>query len=291
MSASLKLYSKREKLCLVMSVLFVMVWLIGSMIRTVPVFADVTSTATYAQEVKNQMSTDYKDSKYGTTGGGYYGVNDLLTNSDPAHPNLWVINESTFNQLTSSAKSSFMSDLNASASKVVANSTNGTYTQQTQTNWYKVLQTQNGVGTKFMSVLLENVKPDFVTANNIIAPFSGILGTILGILSICIMAFMGVVMALDIAYISIPPFRLFVSDDDNGGLPKSKIFTHDAIYAVQTSENDSGSNGGSPKLALGIYFKRRVLTLILLGICLLYLVSGKIYTLVGYILDLVSGFM
>ena len=41
------------------------------------------------------------------------------------------------------------------ASSVVAKDTTSTYSTETQTNWYKVLQTQQGVGTKFMSVLLE----------------------------------------------------------------------------------------------------------------------------------------
>lgn len=289
MGMSLSLSRKREKVSLVVAVLFTLVWLIGSLFSSIPSFADVTDTATYAAEVKNQMQADYANEKYGTSGGGYYTIADLMTNQDAAHPNLYVINERNFNQLTSSAKTEFMSDLNAAATKVVANSSNGVYTQESQTNWYKVLQTQDGVGTKFMSVLLENVKPDFVTANNIIAPFSGLLGTTMGVMAILIMALIGVVMAADIMYIAIPPFRLVVSDDENGGLPKSKIFTHDAIYAVQTAENDSGN--GTPKIALGIYFKRRVLTLIMLGICLLYLVSGQIYTFVGYILDLVSGFM
>lgn len=258
--------------------------------RSVPVFADVTDTATYAEAVKNQLQADFGNEKYETSGGGYYKVGDLLTNADPSHPNMWVINEAAFSSLTSGAQSNFMSDLNTTATAVVEKDTTSTYSSETQTNWYKVLQTQQGVGTKFMNVLLENVKPDYVTANRIMAPFSGLLGTILGLGSILIMSVIAIVILADIMYIALPPFRLFMSDDENGGMPKSKIISHDAIYAVQKAEGDTSGNG-SPKMALAIYFKRRVLTLIVLGICLMYLVSGQIYTFVGYILDLVSGFL
>ena len=68
------------------------------------------------------------------------------------------------------------------------------------------------------------------------------------------------------------------------------MFSDDALYAVKVAEESSDA-GGSKKQALGVYLKRRIPMLVLLGICLLYLVSGSIYTLVGYILDLVSGFI
>ena len=44
-------------------------------------------------------------------------------------------------------------------------------------------------------------------------------------------------------------------------------------------------------MALGVYFKYRWLELVVLGICLLYLVSGNIYSFVAWVLDLVSGFL
>jgi len=256
------------------------------------VFADVTDMATYSSEVKNEMSASYADQKYTTSGGGYYTVSDLLLNTDPDHPNVWVINEKTYSQLTSTAQTDFISDLNKAANTVVANSKNGEYTDESTANWYKVLQMQEGVGTKFMNVILENTKPDFVTANRLYQPFSGVVGTIMGLIAVVMMGFLGIVMVADIAYITLPPVRLFVADDDKGsGVAKSKIFSHDALYAVQQAENDSQGGNGSPKQALGIYLKRRIFMLILLGICLLYLVQGSIYVFVGYILDLVSGFI
>ena len=139
-----------------------------------------------------------------------------------------------------------------------------------------------------LNMILKNTNPDFVTANKIYQPFSGLVGTLLGLGAVLIMAFLALVMICDIAYISLPPVRLFAGDEQNGKV-SSKLFSHDAIYAVQCAENDDKGDG-SPKQALGIYFKRRVFMLILLGICLLYLIQGQIFSLVGMVLDLVSGF-
>ena len=69
---------------------------------------------------------------------------------------------------------------------------------------------------------------------------------------------------------------------------KSFLVTAAALNAVKAEE--SAQDGGGTKQALGIYFKNRVIMLIILGICLFYLVQGQIYKLVGIILDLVSGF-
>jgi hypothetical protein len=143
-----------------------------------------------------------------------------------------------------------------------------------------------------MNVILEDTKPDFVAANKIYKPLSSVVNVVLGVIAVMIMAFLGIVMVADIAYITLPPVRLFVADSNDGKhgstakVASSKIFSHDALYAVkQAEEGDDG------RQALGIYFKRRVMMLILLGICLMYLVQGQLYTFVGRILDLLSGLM
>lgn len=285
MKESLAVNCKKRVLAVLACLLMVMMVLFSPILA----MAETTSTAAYSQAVQSELSSTYSETLYPTSGGGSYKANELLPTTSGS--NVAVIDEVKFNELTSKGQSLFLSDLNKAATTVVSNDTTSTYSYESQTNWYKVLQQQNGVGSKFMNVILENTKPDFVTANAIYKPFSGIVGTTLGLAAVLIMAFLGVVMACDIAYITLPPFRLLVSDDDKGGgIVKSKLITHDAIYAVRKVEEDSDSNG-APKQALGIYLKRRIFALILLGICLMYLIQGQLYTLVGYILDLVSGFL
>lgn len=199
------------------------------------------------------------------------------------------LKESEFKSLSSKAQSQVVSDIATYSNEAVEDDRVNGVEESTVQTWWKQLQTKQGVGSKFMGEILKNTKPDFVAANQIYKPFSGPISIAIGVIAVVMMGFLGIVMVSDIAYITLPPLRMFV--DDGNGKPKSRIFSNDAIYAVQVAEEGDGGNSGNKKQALGIYFKRRIGMLILLGICLLYLVQGQLYTLVGYILDIVSGFL
>lgn len=249
----------------------------------------VSSTADAEANLQKYVHNQITGNTYELSGGGYITGNDILVPGDNGG---YELDENKFQLLTSKAQSQVVSDIAKSSNASLSDSSqaNSGITEQTVQNWWKKLQQSNGVGSKFLNTILENTKPDFVTANAIWKPFSGPVGVVLGLIAVMLMSFLGIVMVSDIAYITLPPVRLFVADDENGQkVAKSKIFSHDAIYAVQQAESDS--DGGSPKHALGIYLKRRVIMLILLGICLLYLVQGQLYTFVGWVLDLVSGFL
>lgn len=245
------------------------------------------STPDADKSLRGSVHDAITSNQYELAGGGYISGNDLLVNGEASGTGMYELDESKFQTLTSSAQTELVEDI-AEASNAAVGS-NGV-TEQTVQNWWKQLQQSNGVGSKFLNTILQNTKPDFVTANAIWKPFAGPVGIILGLIAVMLMSFLGIVMVSDIAYITLPPIRIFVSDDEKGQkLAKSKLFSYDAIYAVQQAESES--DGGSPKHALGIYLRRRIIMLILLGICLLYLVQGQLYTFVGWILDLVSGFL
>lgn len=239
---------------------------------------------------------------YKTSGGGYLIYSELVT----ADSN--IIDEAKFKTLTASSKQAFLQDLlticNAAVWETENNGSCGTsrITNDTVTDVMDVLQQKSGMGSQLLATLLANTKPDYVTANRIYAPFSGVIGTIMGLLAILTMALLGVTMALDIAYIVIPAFQLLLDGDTDGAgqgggsatKGMSKIISQAARTAVSAA-NDGGGAGGQTgsgnKMALGVYFKYRWKELIVLGICLLYLVQGQIYSFVAWILDLVSGFL
>ena len=169
-------------------------------------------------------------------------------------------------------------------------------TDETVSDLMKTISQQSGMGASMLAMIMQNTKPDYVTANRIYEPFSGVVGTILGIVSILIMALLGVTMALDLAYITIPAFQMALGGEDEGGNKKggiSGIISKEAKAACKAADGGAGGQGGdgSYKAAVGIYFKYRWKGLVLLGICLLYLVQGQIYSLVGWIIDLFSGFL
>ena len=227
---------------------------------------------------------DAMDKTYPKEGGGSYKYSELVEKG--------YVN-GNFTELTSKGKENLLTDMNTYAESAVKENSN--ITNQTKTTWLTNLQQCNGVGTQLMNTILQNTKPDYATANRIYEPFSGIVGTCLALGAILIMAFLGITMVLDLSYIGIPAFRMMVGGDDKGGKDgKPKFISWEAVSAVTQAEGGnggSGQDGSGNKVAVGIYFKKRVIMLIVLGVCLLYLISGQIYTLVSWILDLVSGFL
>lgn len=251
-------------------------------------------------EVKSADSK-YSNKTYKVDGGGTLKYSQMFLDSSSGDETLCYLNKAAFDKLNSDGKRKFLEDYFSSAnacvyfsdSKKSANA--NAVSDETVTDVYNNLQSVDGMGTLLMASLLQNTKPNFVAANNIYAPFSGVVGTILGFLSIIIMALLGVTMALDILYITIPAFQLIIGDAKSGqgqqnGAAKigAKIVSTEAIKAVEVSQ--AGQNG-EYKSAIGTYFGYRWKSLVLLGICLLYLVSGQIYTLVAKIIDLLSGFL
>lgn len=243
------------------------------------------------------VTWDYSQKTYKCSDGGYKLYSEITKNNIQT-----PIDENVLGTLTTGAKNDFLTDYYTAGQNVLdwsaKNNYKGGITEEVGTNWLERIQSTAGVGSQLMTTLMSQTKPDYVTANRIYAPFSGTVGTILGIVAILIMAFLAITIVLDLAYIAIPAFQLFIEGDGNGngqgGGKKKSFISHEAMEAVQMAEGGQGGggqSGGSNKLAVSIYFKKRVLMLVVLGICLLYLVSGNIFALVGMLIDLLSGFL
>lgn len=234
--------------------------------------------------------TNVTEKAYKLEGGGTTTYSNLV---DKNAVSTGYVNEVEFNKLKGSEKAEFLGDMNNSANIAVAE--DDLVSDDTKTTWLTNLQNCSGIGSQLMTTLLQNTKPDYVTANRIYEPFSGVVGTCLALGAILIMAALGLVMVVDLSYIGIPFFRGMVDGDGSSGQGgKPKFISHEAYSAVQTAEGGQGGSGqdsGSKKTAVGLYFKKRVVMLVILGVCLLYLIQGQIYTLVAWILDLLSGFL
>ena len=130
--------------------------------------------------------------------------------------------------------------------------------------------------------LSDSVRADFAGAFAWFRPFGGVVGIILGFATLMIIAVLGVTIVIDLAYMVIPAVRLFL----DGVKSKKNWVSDEAKFAVKESEKEV--EFVSP---LKIYFKLKTKSFFLLGICLLYLVSGQIYNLIAKLIDLVSGFL
>ena len=252
-------------------------------------------------------SIDYTNSgtkkSYKTTGGGYKTYTEI-TKPSGSVSDVDIFSESVFSTLTPKAKQDFLKDMLRIGNQMVADtaagkSLGGSVTEDTLNNLLDEIQSKLGMGSQLLATLLSETKPNYATANRIYKPFSGVVGTILGVLSIVVMSLLGITMALDICYIVIPAFQLMMGNDSQSGNDKgtkgmSKLISieaRNAVNAVESSGGSGGQNGSDNKAALGIYFKYRWKGLVLLGICLLYLVQGQIYSFVSWIIDLLSGFL
>lgn len=265
---------------------------------TVCMSGNITYTKGTKNKIINVASNRYKMSSGGTI------LYVSLWNTGAAADQSADLFTSDFDGLTAGAKQDFLKDVFTVANaKVDSDDINGivgvsAVTSETVTDMTNVMQQQTGMGASLLASLLQNTKPDYTTANRIYEPFSGVVGTILGIIAIVIMAALGITMALDLAYITIPAFQMAMGgSDEQGNGAKGKgiggFISQEAKSAVKAADGGQGgqSGDGSYKAAVGIYFKYRWKGLVLLGVCLLYLVQGQIYSFVAWFIDLFSGLL
>lgn len=228
---------------------------------------------------------------YAKEGGGRAAGSSIISATE-TYP-YYTIHSDEFSALSADGKNQLLKDITENSNKIYTasqkhadeNGTPSAVDRDSLNEFWANLQDEDGVGVTFMNTILQNTKPDFVRANEIYKPFSGIVGTILGLGAVLIMALVGIVMVMDIAYIALPPVRMIAGEDakDKSGIG-SHLVSHEAMAAVKNAETED-------KNALAYYFRKRVGMLIVLGICLLYLIQGRIYTLVGWVLNLLSGIL
>lgn len=271
------------------SILIIILFVLMSSITS---FADPYSELTeFIRDGKgNGNVANLADNQYELEEGGFLTYTQLVNSNG-------LVEENSFDTLKRSDKEKLVRDMITAADNAVETRPN--VNEDTKSSWLQGLQSQPGMGTRLLATLLQNTQPDFVTANRIYEPFSGPVGVVLGLGAVLIMLGITITMTADVSWIAIPMFRNFTEVEaegagSSGGSSGFKLISHEAISAVRESEGGGGgSSDGSTgwKYAIGIYLKRRVVMLVILGICLMYLIQGQIFVLVGMILDLFSGFV
>lgn len=249
---------------------------------------------------------DYKATQYKLQGGGFAMYTEVS-----GYPEFEFVNPTILNSLTQSAKQQFLKDQLTIANSMVADTNNPSLntihgvTDDTLDSMMRILQNNAGMGSQLLATLLSETKPDYASANRIYAPFAGPIGTGIALLAIVTMALLGLTMAMDIAYITIPAFQMACGGAEGGqggghpgqggqkGGGVGALISKEAKKAVQAADGGSGGQAGSGeyKAAVGIYLKYRWKGLVMLGLCLLYLVQGQIYNFVAWFIDLFSGFL
>lgn len=148
---------------------------------------------------------------------------------------------------------------------------------------YNYVCDQDKSTSSFVRQLSDDVNADFGEAYMMFKPFSGVIGIILGVLTLGTFIALALHISLDICYITIPGIQLALYNEKTN---KAKFISIEAQKAVEFAANSEGTNYQNP---LSFYFKHKTKQFIAIGICILYLVSGQIYTLIANIIDAFRG--
>ena len=261
--------------------------------------ADGNGAGNATQEADKALRTtvakDLAGNTYQLSGGGTVNGSDIIKPEG-------TINQAIYEQLTSSAQSQFANDLMAKTdsyteptaqdySPSLAKSAG--VNSETKQNWFKELRSNSGLGSKLLtSTLSRGVYADLDGGARWFAPFSGPLSTALGFLAILILAGTTISAVIDLAYITIPAFKVLSDAVANGGgngsggggglrQASAKLVSTAARKAVEAEEN--GQN------AVWVYFKKAAGKYLAVGFTLCFLAYNLLWSLVGTAMDLVTG--
>lgn len=159
--------------------------------------------------------------------------------------------------------------------------------QGTRVKLYNYFVDSDTTTSNLVRQLSTDVSADFAGGYSLFKPFAGPIGVLFGLIAILIFMGLTLSMLIDISFIVIPAFQLM----DDGKEPPHVLFlkvSNEAWNAVHDAEKE---NNGVRKQAMGLYLQTRVKQLVVIGICILYLVSGKIYTLLSMFIDSFMGLL
>lgn len=148
---------------------------------------------------------------------------------------------------------------------------------------YNFIESQDESTASLVRQLSNDVNADFAEAYMMFKPFSGALGIVLGIFAIAIFVTLTLMVLVDLSYIVIPIIRDFLTQPQG----KPKFVSNEAWYAVKEVDGENHSN----KNVLTIYLKKKTMQFVALSICILYLLSGQIYILIGNLMDMFRGML
>lgn len=143
---------------------------------------------------------------------------------------------------------------------------------------YNFISNQDESTASLVRQLKSDIKVDFARAYSYFRPFNSVVGVILGGIALLLMLTLTSTILLDISYISIPIIQNWLGS--NG---KPKLVSYEAVESVKESE----STGRDASV---IYLGKKSKQLIVVSVSILYLASGKIFEMIGGLIDLFQGF-
>lgn len=199
----------------------------------------------------------------------------ILSYSSSGNSGLLKFSNRNYSSLDSDEKEKFMETALSAVSKT-------NLSAKTKNKVYNFIAGQDTPVTNAMKYLQSDANADFLEAKKWFDPFSGVIGTILGVLCVAVFMFSGLSIVFDICYLVLPGMQAVLERGEDDKRPFG--VSREAYSALKDAEKDT-----EYKSVLAIYMKRRVFMLIIMSICIGYLISGQIYDIIAFFIDAASN--
>lgn len=150
---------------------------------------------------------------------------------------------------------------------------------KTKNKVYNFIEQQDSTVSAAVKYLKSDASADFVGAKSWFRPFSGVFGYIMGFLCLAIFMFLGASIVFDIAYLVLPGMQLLLehgnTDKRPFGVSREAWKTQREIESADKYQN-----------AVVVYAKRRVGIILICSLCLAYVISGKVYDIIIFFIDI-----
>jgi hypothetical protein len=236
----------------------------------------INGNSATAAELKNRVQKIANDSEIAAVG---YDITFISVSYSGTAIDV-KISMKIYSNLPSGQKRKLMTELLTNLSEVAADMPRGSYLSL----YNFIASTDESVSALVRDLEKDiDVKDELPQAYLSLKPFQGTLGIILGVFALLTAMLLGLVMVIDLAYITLPLFRAFFHDEDNKERKRLKLISHSAYMAVLDAERSK-----EEKSALALYFKDRVVYLITLSIVVFYLISGTLYVLLVRLINTIN---
>lgn len=154
---------------------------------------------------------------------------------------------------------------------------NGDLGTMVKNKTYNFILGQDEEITQALKYLTEDTSADLAKARKWFLPFTGGISTVMGVFSIVVFLFLGVSIFWDVAYLALPGLQLFLERGDDRRKPFG--VSAEAWRVNREIANDYHNS----KNEVSTYLKARIPVIFACAVCIAYLISGKIYEILGYV--------
>lgn len=153
---------------------------------------------------------------------------------------------------------------------------------QQKNKLYNFIAEQDNPTSAAIKYLKSDASADFVEAKAWFRPFSGVIGTIMGVICLVVFLLMGISCLFDCAYLCLPTFQALLEHGEDHKRPFG--VSREAWRAMKDVTADMKYRN-----IMSVYFSRRAPVVIVCCICLAYIISGQVYDVIVFIIDAFSS--